>query len=236
MNAQMADEFREAIASLKQQPEVKALILRGAGEAFCAGGDLAMLPQWVDATALQLETDLHAFYASFLSITQLTIPTVAAINGAAIGAGACLAMACDLRWMAAEAHIGFTFVKLGINPGMGAEYFLTRLLGPARTMELLMTGKSLSAQEASNIGLVNHLAPAETLLAKTIGWTRQVAAMPALALKVIKDNTYVAMDRSLDEVLQKEAIYQGLSFQHANFKEGVEAMRMKRPPRFRDKL
>jgi enoyl-CoA hydratase len=235
MNSDMADEFKQAITTIKRQPHVKALILSGAGNAFCAGGDLDMFPQWVDATPLQLETDLHAFYASFLSITRLTIPTVAAINGAAIGAGACLAMACDLRWMAAGATIGFTFVKLGINPGMGAEYFLARLLGPSHAMELLMTGRSLSAREALNMGLVNHLAPDETLLAETSAWTGRLASTPALALKVIKDNTYLALDRSLDEVLQKEAIFQGLSFQHANFKEGVEAMRMKRPPRFSDK-
>jgi len=178
MDTAMAVEFRDAIARVNWLDEIKTLVLTGAGSAFTAGGDLQMFPGWVASTPLEIETSLYDFYGAFLSIRGLPIPTIAALNGSAIGAGACLALACDMRYAAESASIGFTFIRLGINPGMGAEYLLYRLVGPAKTKELLMTGDILSAEDAGALGLVNRVVPDVQLRDTVMDIARRITRMP----------------------------------------------------------
>lgn len=234
MDTAMAAEFREAIQRVRQLPDIKVLVVTGAGAAFTAGGDLQMFPGWVESTPLEIENALHDFYGAFLSVHRLPIPTIAAINGAAIGAGACLALACDMRFAAQTASLGFTFIRLGINPGMGAEYLLYRLVGPAKTKELLMTGDILSAEEAGSLGLVNRVVPDHRLNTTVMDIARRIARMPGVPLKIIKENTDGADRGTLSDILHKEAVYQGITFQDPNFQEGVRAMLEKRAPEFKD--
>jgi len=234
MDTAMAAEFRDAMDRIKQLTDIKVLVVTGAGSAFTAGGDLQMFPGWVESTPMEIETALYDFYGAFLSIRRLPIPTIAAVNGSAIGAGACLALACDMRFAAESASIGFTFIRLGINPGMGAEYLLYRLVGPAKTKELLMTGDILSAEDAGAVGLVNRVIPDARFKETVMGIARRIAGMPGLPLKVIKENTDGAHRGSLSDTLHKEAVYQGITFQEANFQEGIQAMLEKRAPEFKD--
>ena len=234
MNEQLAKDFQKAVSEVKNNPKVKVLIVTGAGRAFCAGADLKIVPKWTKKGPVSVGNELFNFYRFFLCITELQVPTIAAINGPAIGAGGCLALACDLRIAAEEAKIGFTFIKLGVNPGMGSEYFLSRLMGPARTLELLMTGDILTADEALRIGLVNKVVSSKKLMEYVREFAGKLAAMPALPIRVIKESTYTAAGSTLTEVLRKEAVYQGLCFQTKNVEEGIKAIQEKRKPRFYD--
>jgi enoyl-CoA hydratase/carnithine racemase len=234
MDENMAGDFQKALEEIKEDPKIKALIVTGAGTAFCAGADLKMLSTWITANPPREEKEVFDFYQCFLGITELEIPTIAALNGPAIGAGGCLALACDMRIAAQEAKLGFTFIKLGINPGMGSEYFLSRLVGPARTLELLMTGDILTAEEALQIGLVNRVVPSKDLQEYVKKFAGRIAAMPASPVSVIKESTYTAMGSTLTDVLRKEAAYQVKFFQTDNPHEGIRAIQEKRAPRFHD--
>jgi len=234
MDTTMAREFRDAVDRVSRRQGIKALVVTGTGSAFTAGGDLQMFPGWVESTPLEIETALYDFYGAFLSIRRLPIPTIAAINGTAIGAGACLALACDMRFATETGSMGFTFIRLGINPGMGAEYLLHRLVGPAKTKELLMTGDILSAEEAYRLGLVNRVLRTDSFMEAVIDIAQRIARMPRIPLKVIKEITDGADRTTLSEILHKEAVYQGIAFQDPNFQEGVRALLEKRSPEFTD--
>jgi enoyl-CoA hydratase/carnithine racemase len=234
MNDVMAEEFRTAIHKIRMDPEPKVLILTGAGRAFSAGGNLEKMRGNVGSNPAKRKKESFAFYNSFLRIMDLEIPTIAAINGHAIGAGACVSLACDMRIAATDSKIGFTFAKIGLHPGMGAEYFLTRMIGRARTFELLMTGDILPAEEAFRIGLVNHLVPPEKLMEKALELAGKIAAMPVLPIRMLKESIDAATRNTLAETLHREAAYQSLCYMTTDIAEGIDAAREKRPSSFKD--
>ena len=234
MDENMAGDFQKALEEIKEDPKIRVLIVTGTDKAFCAGADLKMLSKWITANPPLEEKKVFDFYQCFLGITELQIPTIAALNGPAIGAGGCLALACDMRIATQEAKLGFTFIKLGINPGMGSEYFLSRLVGPARTLELLMTGDILTAEKALQIGLVNKVISSKELKEYVTKFAGRIAAMPAFPVRVIKESTYTAMGNTLTDVLRKEAACQVRCFQTDNPHEGIRAIQEKRAPHFHD--
>jgi len=234
MNDAMAEEFRAAIHKIKMDPDPKVLVLTGAGRAFSAGGNLEKMRGSVGSNPAKRKRESFAFYNSFLRIMDLEIPTIAAINGHAIGAGACVSLACDMRIAAENSKIGFTFAKIGLHPGMGAEHFLTRMIGRARTFELLMTGDILSAEEAYRIGLVNHLAPPEKLMEKALELAGKIAAMPVLPIRMLKESIDAATRNTLAETLHRESAYQALCYMTTDIAEGIDSAREKRAPNFKD--
>lgn len=234
MTVQMAHDFKSAVAAVDTDPRIKVLVLTGAGPAFCAGADLDMLSEWTRKEAAAVQETLRAFYGRFLSLTELTIPTLAAVNGPAIGAGACLAMACDLRIAAAEAIIGFTFIKLGLNPGMGAEHWLSRAVGPSRAMQLLMTGDILSAEEALSLGLLNQVTPRESLSEHAMDLASRIAVQPAMPIRTIKEIVRAAPHNHLSDILRMESERQSRFFKGPNVIEGIHALRENRAARFVD--
>lgn len=234
MNDDMARDFKSAMEALKTDTETRVVVITGAGRAFSAGGNLKKLSESIGTDPVARSKTGYAFYNIFLSIRDLEIPTIAAINGHAVGAGACLAMACDMRLAADNAKIGFTFAKIGLHPGMGAEYFLTRAVGLARTFELLMTGDIIDAGEADHIGLVNHVVPAEKLLPEAIRLAEKIAAMPVLPIRMLKETIPAAAKNDLSEVLHRQAAYQSLCFMTGDFREGIDALIEKRKPDFKD--
>lgn len=234
MNAEMAAEFKEAIHGLQTTPEAKALVLTGAGRAFSAGGNLNLMKEMLGQDPAVYKGNIYRFYKSFLSIMELRIPTIAAVNGPAMGAGACVALACDMRIAASDSRIGFTFARIGLHPGMGAEYFLPRIVGRAKTCELLMTGEIISADEALEIGLVNHVVPPEELMERAMALAERLAAMPTLTIRMLKESIDAAIASDLEATLNREAAYQGMCHLTDDMREGVEAMIEKRPPRFKD--
>lgn len=232
MSLAMAEEFRTLVNKLASRPDsFHAVILSGKGKAFSAGGDLQMLEA---KTLLSLEENrskMIEFYNSFLTIRNLKVPLIAAINGAAIGAGLCLASACDIRICVDSARLGFTFVKLGLHPGMGGTFFLPQVVGVSRARELLLTGRVIDAVEALRIGLVSETVSAEKIQERALQIAHEIAANgPQSVAQVLETLRYD--NGALSDALQREAQCQALNYTSEQFKEGIRAVREKRAPQF----
>jgi enoyl-CoA hydratase/carnithine racemase len=235
MTPAMGDEVRHAVEELRGDPSVRVLVVTGEGKAFSGGGDLGML-----ARDAGLSDDSHAtmggaprdFYARYLSIQSLAIPTVAAINGHAIGAGLCFALACDIRIATSDAKMGMTFTKLGIHPGMGATFFLPRLIGTARACELLFTGRIIDAPEAERLGLLSRVVAREAFPAAVRELSAEIAAAAPIAVRMVKRALYRGVESSLEDALDLESLQQTATFQTADAREGIAAVMEKRNPRF----
>jgi len=231
MTAAMGREIRDVVAEVNARDDVRAVIVRGAGKSFSAGGDLDMLGQRSADTADGNRVAMRAFYGLYLSIRDLHVPSIAAINGHAIGAGACFAVACDLRYASAGAKLGFTFVKLGLHPGMGATHLLPRLVGPAVAADLLLTGRILEAAEAERMGLVNGVGDDAVALARDKA--RAIAGCAPIAVAQTKASLRGALDRTLEDSLEGEARCQAVDYGTEDLAEGIAAVRAKRAPVFR---
>src|SRR5215470_5351998 len=235
MTPAMGDEVRDAAAAVRADRGVRVLVVTGEGKAFSGGGDLGMLARDAGLRAAESEGmggPPRDFYKRYLSIHALPIPTIAAINGHAIGAGFCFALACDIRLAVADAKMGMTFTKLGIHPGMGATYFLPRLIGTARACELFFTGRVFDAAEAERLGIVNRVAPRERFEATVQALAREVAAAAPLAVRMVKKSIYRGVEDALENMLDYESLNQGITFTTADAREGVTAIMEKREPKF----
>ena len=157
MSDEMTASWVEAVDELAADRSLRAVVVTGAGSAFCSGGNTSWIASEPDATVDELRTRMIAFYRAWLSIRKLEVPTIAAINGPAIGAGLCLALACDIRYAAAGAKMGVPFVKLGMHAGMAGTYLLPNVVGEAHARDLLLTGRLVDADEALRLGLVSRV-------------------------------------------------------------------------------
>jgi enoyl-CoA hydratase len=232
MGEEMAEQWKEAIDRIRQDSDSRVLVISGAGSAFSAGGNLEML---FNKTKIEPETNrelMELFYHQFLSIRDLQIPTIAAINGHAVGAGLCVALACDLRCVRAGAKLGLNFVNIGLHPGMGATYFLPRLVGPARAAELLFAGKIISSEEALAIGLVNHHFEETAFDTGVTALADAIASSGPLAVRQLKASLCASSERTLEECLKREAECQAENYAGSEFLEGISAAREKRSPVF----
>src|SRR3954464_15346511 len=161
MSDEMTASWAAAMAELAADRSLRAVVVTGSGSAFCSGGNTSWIASEPEATVDDLRTRMMPFYRAWLSIRSLEVPTIAAVNGPAIGAGLCLALACDIRYAAAGARLSAPFVKLGMNPGMAATYLLPNAVGEANARELLLTGRTVDADEARELGLVSRVFPPE---------------------------------------------------------------------------
>src|SRR6478672_8553716 len=157
MSDEMTSSWVAAIDQVAADPTVRAVVVTGEGSAFCSGGNTSWIASEPDASVDHLRTRMIAFYRAWLSIRRLEVPTIAAVNGAAIGAGLCLALACDLRYAASGAKLGVPFVKLGMHAGMGGTHLLPEVVGQAHARDLLLTGRVVDADEALRLGLVSRV-------------------------------------------------------------------------------
>ena len=222
------DDFLRLVAELGDDGGVRAVILTGEGRTFCAGADVAMMRdlspehhrrvrRWVDVQA---------------GLEALPKPVIAAINGHALGGGAELALACDLRLAADDAEIGFPEIRLGIFPGAGGTQRLPRLVGPARALQLMMEGRRLRADEARGLGLVDDVTPRDDLLRAAQARARTLAEGPTRAIGLLKRCVYQGSGRPLSEGLRVEADAVAELIRTDDAREGLEAFLAKRPPRF----
>lgn len=235
MTPAMGEEIARAVEEVRADAAVRVLVVSGAGKAFSGGGDLDMLARDTGVSqhpGAGMGGPPREFYKRYLSIHSLPIPTIAAINGHAIGAGLCFALACDLRIAVADAKMGMTFTKLGIHPGMGATFFLPRLLGTARACELLFTGRIIDAPEAERLGLVSRVVPREAFSAAVLELANEIAAAAPIAVRMVKRALYRGVESSLDDALDLESMQQSATFQTADAREGITAVLEKRPPKF----
>ena len=222
--------LREGLDRIAADRSVRAVILTGAGRAFCAGQDLAEREQ---PNAAPLDVEVRDRYNPIIrALRSMDQPVIAAVNGVAAGAGASLAFACDVRIAAEGARFVLAFGRIGLVPDSGATWFLPRLVGSARAAEMALVGDPVDAAEALRIGLVSKVVPAEDLLAEARAIADRIAASAPRAIALTKH----ALDRSwshdLDATLDDEARLQGEAGATADHAEGLAAFREKRPPRF----
>src|SRR5213078_3824105 len=212
-------ELTDFFAKLRDQKDVRVVVITGAGRAFCSGGDVRDIIgelQGRDAEGLLEFTRLTC--ALVRNIRALRKPVIASLNGTTAGAGACIALASDLRIASAEARIAFLFVKVGLSGAdMGAAHLLPRLVGLSKATEMLYTGDFITADEALAIGLYNRVVPAAELEAETRSLAERLARGPAFALAVTKEMLNRETDVSLDTALEWEAQAQALCMQHPDY-------------------
>ena len=233
MSDAMTASWSDAVAELATDRSVRAVMVTGEGSAFCSGGDTSWLASEPDASVDHLRTRMIAFYRAWLSIRSLEVPTIAAINGPAIGAGLCLALACDLRYAAAGARMGAPFVRLGLHPGMAGTHLLPHVVGEAHARDLLLTGRVVDADEALRLGLVSRVVAADTFREEVLATAAGVAATAPIASRLTKLALTDGGHRDLESALQWEAMAQPITLATADVQEGIRAVQEKRAPRFR---
>jgi enoyl-CoA hydratase len=235
MTEAMGDEVAAAVAEIDRDPLVRVLLVRGEGKAFCAGGDLGFLEQRLADTREGNMRAMGLFYRRFLSVRGLRVPTIAVLHGAAMGAGLCFALGCDLRLAARSAPMGLNFVRLGLHPGMGATHLLPALVGPAVAADLLLTGRTIDGTEAARLGVVNEALDDEALLPRARELAAQIASAGPLAVARCKQSLGKASRDALEAALDGEAAAQAEDYATRDLAEGVRAARERRTPVFEGK-
>ena len=232
LNALNAAVHGGLAAALKQAAadDVRAVVITGAGRGFCVGQDLT---EFRDAPGDIKERLESTYHPNIRAIRALEKPVVAAVNGAAAGAGLSLACACDIRIAADSATFIPAFINIGLIPDSGGTYFVTRLLGPTRAFEWLATGRRLTAAEAHAWGLVSEVVETDALAKRAAELGAELAAAPTRGIAMTKQLVDRAWTSTLDEQLEREAKLQSVATQTDDFREGVDAFLAKRAPNFR---
>jgi 2-(1,2-epoxy-1,2-dihydrophenyl)acetyl-CoA isomerase len=232
LNAFNAALHEGLAAALKEarDPDVRAVVVTGAGRGFCVGQDLTEFREAPGDIGSRLRSTYHP---NVLAVRALEKPVIAAVNGVAAGAGMSFACACDLRIAADSASFVPAFINIGLIPDSGGSYFVTRILGPARAFEWLASGRKLTAAEAHAWGLVSEVVETDALAARTAEVAAQLAALPTRGIGMTKRLIDHALNATLEQQLEREAELQTAATQTEDFKEGVAAFLEKRPPGFR---
>jgi len=225
MHRAMQDAYKEA-----RDGEVRAVVVTGAGRGFCVGQDLTEFQESAGDIGHRLRSTYHR---TIVGLRSLEKPVIAAVNGAAAGAGLSLALACDLRLAADSATFVPAFINIGLVPDSGGSYFAARLLGYARALEWLASGRRLTAAEAHAWGLVSEVVEADRLAERAAALAAELAAQPTRGIALTKRLLDYAQTATLEEQLEREAQLQAAATRTEDFREGVAAFLEKRPPEFR---
>jgi len=230
VNNQTVEDIDAALEKIEKNPDLRVMILTGAGDkAFVAGADVNELAK---RDTLLGRTETRRRQEVYTRIEQLEIPSIAAINGWAVGTGLEIAMACSMRVASEKAKLGQPEVKLGITPGAGGTQRLPRLVGMGRALEMILTGDPVSAEEAKAMGLVNRVVPHDQVMAESKKLAETIAARPKLAIQYSKAAILRYADGSLSEGLDHESYLHALSCGTEDKQEGVAAFLEKRDPKF----
>jgi enoyl-CoA hydratase/carnithine racemase len=225
--------LRRTIDLVARDPEVRCLLLTGAGNSFCAGGNAKAMatdeqpPLEARIRSIQWESEVSAV------IFEMAKPTLAALPGAAAGAGFSVALACDLRIAAQSAFLITSFKRLALPGDFGGSWLLTNLIGPARARELYYTSRRVPAEEALSLGLVNRVVPDAELPAAAFAWARELAAGPPVAYRYMKENLNRALHADLRSCIAEEAARQCWAAETDDFREATRAFVEKREPEFK---
>lgn len=233
ITAGMLEELGDALEEAERDESVRALVLTGAGRAFCAGQDVGVLSEGKREDLVALLRDKYT--PVLLKLYGIEKPVIAAINGAALGSGCNLALACDFRIASEQASLGEVFVSIGAGPDTGCSYFLPRLVGMARAAELIYTGRIIDAGEAERLGLVNKVVPPEKLMDDAMAFAARLAKGPTRAIGLAKRALQRGLALDLEGVLNLEIELQSELITTEDFQEGVKAFLEKRRPKFKGK-
>ncbi|ETW08815.1 hypothetical protein H310_01322 [Aphanomyces invadans] len=208
--------------------EFSAVVLTGEGRVFSAGGDLAFLQARIQDTATRNSAIMRAYYERFMSLRKLPIPLIAALNGAALGEGMCISLFADARVIARDAKVGFTFVNLGLHPGMAVTHYLPKLIGPDKAAHFLLSGKVLSGEEALIFGLATKIVDKEDVLKTALALAEEMTAGSSVATRTLLRTLRMQQDVGVEIALAREVDCQATSFSSADYQEGVNAVSEKR--------
>ncbi|MCS0790179.1 enoyl-CoA hydratase-related protein [Cytobacillus pseudoceanisediminis] len=228
---QLNKEVQQSIKQASRDKEVRCLVITGEGRAFCSGQDLQGVNEDMDHGEV-----LRQFYNPMvLELHKCKKPVIAAVNGVAAGAGMSLALACDFRLLSDKASFLEAFIHVGLVPDAGNLYFLPKLIGHAKAMELAVLGEKVNAQEAKELGLATKVIPMEKWQDEITAFAERLASMPTAAIAIIKKNLKASWESTLEECLERDAQGQRLAGLTLDHKEGVAAFMQKRKPVFQGK-
>jgi len=228
LNTQLMQELREALQQLDRNDQVRAIVLTGNDQAFAAGADIK---QMADKSAVEML--MADQFSTWDQIRRIKKPVIAAVSGFCLGGGCELAMTCDMIIASETARFGQPEIKIGVMPGAGGTQRLTRAIGKVKTMELVLTGKFLSADEALGLRMVNKVVPVEMYLREAVKLAAEIAQMSPLAVQLAKEAINHAFETHLEEGLQFERKNFYLAFSTEDQKEGMKAFIEKRKPEYR---
>jgi len=232
MSGPMTDSWVRLMRALAADKDLRAVVVTGSGSAFSSGGDTGWIGAEPGAPVDRLRDKMLPFYRAWLSIRDLEVPTIAAVNGAAVGAGACLALACDLRYAVDTAKFAVPFTQLGMHPGMAATWLLPEVAGIANARELLYTGRAVSGAEAVALGVYNRVFPAADFAGEVERIAAEIAGTAPIAVKLTKEALVGAGHESFEAALRWEALAQPITLATEDLQERLAAQREKRAPRF----
>lgn len=229
----MREDLLDALRAAESDTHVNVVAITGAGRAFCAGGDIvAMQKLQDDNDVVGFTRLLNAGLAIVSTIREMDKPVLCGVNGVAAGAGLNLALACDYRIASSAAKFGSTFVKIGLHPDWGGSYFLPRLVGASRALEMMTTGRIVESEEALRIGLVDEVVDPEMLESRLTALADQIAAGPPSVIRDIKRAVYESFGNELRPQIRIETENQMRAFLSEDSREGMKAFVEKREPEF----
>lgn len=245
---EMIERWVKALEECRDREDIRVVVLTANGKAFCAGGDVKAMREGrgflergeatldTHSTALARKNSLWKLIQRVpLTLQQVDKPVIAAVNGDAIGAGCDMALMADMRVVADTARFAEAYVKLGIVPGDGGAYYLPRLVGMPKALELLLTGDMIDAEEALRIGMVNRVVPAEQLLEETYRLARKIAAQPPVAVQLIKRAAYQSATADLRTALDLVSSHMAIVTETEDYREAVQALLEKRQGLYKGK-
>jgi 2-(1,2-epoxy-1,2-dihydrophenyl)acetyl-CoA isomerase len=233
LNGDLVIALNEALARVHADSSVNVVVIAGAGRCFCAGGDLAAIGKGrQENNVAELEPILRGGMDAVLKMRTLRQPVIAAVHGAAAGAGMNIALAADIRIASEDATFGQNFVKVGLFPDYGGMFFLPELAGPSKAAEMFYTGDMINAAEALRLGLVNRVVPLAQLEAETRALAQKIANGPSLAIRAVKRTLFAEKKAELSRLLAIEVAQQMKCFASEDCAEGVRAFFEKRPSKF----
>ncbi|MBI1803528.1 MAG: enoyl-CoA hydratase/isomerase family protein [Ignavibacteriae bacterium] len=229
-NEQMKKEMNDALKEAEKDPNVRCVVIRGAGDkAFCSGQDLK---EHAGGKRLLKESLEKSYNPMIRKMRTMGKPIIGMINGVAAGAGCSLALACDMRIMSSTAKLIEVFIRIGLVPDSGSHWFLSRLVGMAKAFEYAATGRDISAEEAERVGLVNKVVPSDKLEEETMSLAKKFAQAPTKSIGLIKRTLNKALSSDLNTILDYEACIQQIASETEDHREGVKAFLEKRPANF----
>lgn len=233
MTSDLLDGFRLAVDRVRQDGSLRCVVITGEGSCFSAGADFkAAVQREGDIRKLQAHERSFAMYEPFLSVLDVEVPVIAALNGHAVGGGFGLALACDLRIASREAKYGANFARIGLHSGLAISYLLPRLIGPVHAAELLLSGRLIDGREAEELGLMNRVVPKDEVKTAALAMAKTIAKNAPVAVRMMKKTFYRGLGWDVRGAAFEEAYAQALTLETKDAKEGMAALLEKRDPVF----